>query len=438
MADQEFLVSYGVKIDEGGVARLQSLLEQDRKLAEGLSSAFHSADSAVEGFLRNAAGKAAADAGSDLLSRMGKQVYGLSRLRRAEPAGEAPEGYRAPGIRGQVQDLFSGALTERPDSSLGNYVMRSSELVWGGTASRDSRNYVEGNSAGRPALADFGVAGEDPAWLADIKEQAEDIMREPLRQVRQVMKDAVEAEERGEDTAPYLEKVERILKEPLEEVRRLYETIDAFETENKGAGWSEQLAEIDEKWSALAKRMDEPVTVQLNTSSALSAARAAVEGIRNLFSGQLNLNVNTNVNSSAGNGNPFTKPAGGSTFLRMSSGGRFTRPTEVQVAEDGDAEYIIPVKKEDRAVPLLRQLLGELSPAALESLAGGNGAGMAGFPGSLAAGQPANMAVTQNNQNVSAPVSIQVHASGADGKQIGESIYDTAERYLVRTLRSFA
>ena len=43
--------------------------------------------------------------------------------------------------------------------------------------------------------------------------------------------------------------------------------------------------------------------------------------------------------------------------------------------------------------------------------------------------------VTQNNQNVSAPVTINVNASGTDANRIGQSIYDTAERYLLRTLK---
>ena len=120
----------------------------------------------------------------------------------------------------------------------------------------------------------------------------------------------------------------------------------------------------------------------------------------------------------------------GSAFLRLSSGGRFSKPTSVEVAEDGDAEYIIPVKKENRALPLLRQLLSELSPEARASLTGGTGAGTA----SLSAAVPSGT-VTQNNSNVSAPVTINVNASGVDANRIGQSIYDTAERYLLRTLR---
>jgi hypothetical protein len=104
----------------------------------------------------------------------------------------------------------------------------------------------------------------------------------------------------------------------------------------------------------------------------------------------------------------------------------------VQVAEDGDAEYIIPVKKENRALPLLRQLLGELSPAAQASLVGGAGnVGTAALPAAMPSGN-----VTQNNQNVSAPVTINVNATGSNAEAIGESIYNTAERYLLRTLKA--
>ena len=43
--------------------------------------------------------------------------------------------------------------------------------------------------------------------------------------------------------------------------------------------------------------------------------------------------------------------------------------------------------------------------------------------------------ITRNNQNVSAPVTINVNAAGSDPEAIGRTIYNTAERYLLRTLR---
>ena len=133
----------------------------------------------------------------------------------------------------------------------------------------------------------------------------------------------------------------------------------------------------------------------------------------------------------------------------MSVGGRFSSPTDVQVAEDGDVEYIIPVKKEERALPLLRQLLGELSPAARENLGFSElgvkdsdlsirgAAEQAGTVLSVtpSAGNAVAGSVTLMNQNVSAPVNIQVHSSGTNAEQVGQRIYDTAERYFLRTLQ---
>ena len=55
--------------------------------------------------------------------------------------------------------------------------------------------------------------------------------------------------------------------------------------------------------------------------------------------------------------------------------------------------------------------------------------------GSPAAGQVLSI-VTRDARSVSAPVSIQVHASGADAKEIGQSLYSVTERYLLRTLES--
>ena len=41
-----------------------------------------------------------------------------------------------------------------------------------------------------------------------------------------------------------------------------------------------------------------------------------------------------------------------------------------------------------------------------------------------------------NSNNVSAPVNIHVETAAADPEAVGRSIYDTAERYLLRTMQS--
>ena len=47
MADQQFLASFGVDIDESGVSRLQKILAENRMLAESLSASFDVASFSV-------------------------------------------------------------------------------------------------------------------------------------------------------------------------------------------------------------------------------------------------------------------------------------------------------------------------------------------------------------------------------------------------------
>ena len=215
-----------------------------------------------------------------------------------------------------------------------------------------------------------------------------------------------------------------------------------------------------ERFTALVKQ---PIALKASAAGITSAARTALNSVRSLFAAPVTLHVKA---EQEGGG---TDPGGGSP-VKMSAGGRFSRPTEVQVAEDGDAEYIIPVKKEEKALPLLRQLLSELSPAARERISNsaiavtqikdldscsmgvmnraearmtpqqfipGENRERTGtiLSGSLAAGE-VGTTIYQTHQNVSAPVSIQVHASGADPERIGQSLYSMTERYLQRTLES--
>ncbi|MBP5728525.1 MAG: hypothetical protein J6Y48_15750 [Clostridia bacterium] len=221
-----------------------------------------------------------------------------------------------------------------------------------------------------------------------------------------------------------------------------------------------------ERFTALMKQ---PVSLKANAAGITSAARTALNSVRSLFAAPVTLHVK--AEQEGGGADPGAGPP-----VKMSAGGRFSRPTEVQVAEDGDAEYIIPVKKEERAVPLLRRLMAELSPAAREKLTnsesaiavtqikdldscrmgvmnraearmtpqqfriGGEGGMRPGIIGSVitgspAAGQAVNV-ITRDARTVSAPVNIQVHAQGTDAKQVGQSLYSMTERYLLRTLES--
>ena len=227
-----------------------------------------------------------------------------------------------------------------------------------------------------------------------------------------------------------------------------------------------------ESFTALVKQ---PISLTANAAGIVSAARSAMSTVRSIFSSPVTIRVNAEQDD--GDGGVISD-----TPVRMSTGGRFSRPTDVQVAEDGDTEYIIPVKKEERALPLIRQMLSEMSPEARESVAmseSGNDIQSSKVVQPIAqvlqawdspdyvlpladnagvrkqtAGQEiydplpklgdflsASLhemtppVIQSMNQNVTAPVNIQVHSSGVNAEQIGQRIYDTAERYLLRTLK---
>ena len=311
MADQQFLASFGVDIDESGVSRLQKILSENRTLADSLSASFDVASESVKAFRES--------------------------------------------ISEDFPTLFSG-------SGYGN---------------------VTENLFGEYAGLKIGLN-----------------MTEPKKEIASFTESA---------------------KKPIPLTANASSIVSAART---------------------AESAKKPIPLTANASSIVSAARTAMESVRSLFSETFTLNVRAETNTDRKSEEPSSRQDSrnreetGSAFLRMSSGGRVSRPTSVQVAEDGDAEYIIPVKKENKALPLLRQLLAELSPAARASLTGGAGTGTAAMAASIpSVSSVAASTMTQNNQNVSAPVTINVNASGSDANRIGQSIYDTAERYLLRTLK---
>ena len=206
-------------------------------------------------------------------------------------------------------------------------------------------------------------------------------------------------------------------------------------------------------------------------SGIVSAASSALSQVRSMFaSAGLVLKVKTEVEK-PGTSDDDSDPYSSLTFtpVRAATGGRFSSPTHAEIAEDGDPEYVVPVKKENEAVPLVRSLLSELSASARASLQdvllpGGldsqpeqrddlsqfpeQGSSSRADQGSLfsalssipqmmfAAPAMAAPVVNQTtSSNVSAPVNIHVEAAAADPEAVGRSIYDTAERYLLRTLR---
>ena len=185
------------------------------------------------------------------------------------------------------------------------------------------------------------------------------------------------------------------------------------------------------------KRSDN-TTVRLtgDASGVVSAASTALASIKAMYSGTtLSVTANVNTNNAGGNagtagGNQTSGGAQGSGLFRSSIGGRFTRRSVTELAEDGQTEYVIPIQKESIAVPLIRQMLGELSGSAKESLA----PALQSMP-SLGALTANSAAGSGGGNSVQAPVNITVNASQAAPEAVGKSVYNIMERYLIRTLK---
>ena len=137
MASQEFLASFAVDIDEGGVSRLQQVLEENRDLAEEVASAFEAATAAIREYEKaalggdNPSGEGNRDDGAGkgaVASAEGKRDTGSPFNPEASARNLENGEYRSSGYKGEIQGLLSGSLTSSPDSSARDYSLRSAEL----------------------------------------------------------------------------------------------------------------------------------------------------------------------------------------------------------------------------------------------------------------------------------------------------------------------
>ena len=280
--------------------------------------------------------------------------------------------------------------------------------------------------------------------------------------------------------------------------------------------FSLDFTKANKELSAFFKAAGKSLSLNADASGVVAAGRSALAELQSLYAStvlQLQAEITETVNSAGGESG--SEGSGGSSessggdasgsssvstetvsfqaVAQAATGGRFDEPTTTQIAEDGDPEYVIPVKKESLAVPLLRQLIGELSDSAQQTLrqavpapepvpaaqnltaqetqaesqpdetpllrqvigelsdtaketlrlgfsakAEESGGALAGLPDLLASAQGSTTQIVNQSasSNVSAPVSIQVTAAGSDPEAVGRSIYDVTEQYLLRTLQS--
>lgn len=196
----------------------------------------------------------------------------------------------------------------------------------------------------------------------------------------------------------------------------------------------------DEAFSAFRSRLEtERPNIRVNTSGITSAVSSAIASVRSMLSSvQVTVPVKAvaslDVSGLSSGGGGLNNKSGGSDSIlnRYGLGGRVGSPTLAMIAEEGKPEYVIPTDNEARAVPLLRSLLDELSASARASVF----AGAAGPAGHAPAGASGSGGASGGSvlPNVQAPVNIYV-SSSASPEAVGRTIYDTAQRSLLKTLK---
>ena len=152
-----------------------------------------------------------------------------------------------------------------------------------------------------------------------------------------------------------------------------------------------------EDFTALVKQ---PVSLKASAAGIVSAARSAMSSIRSLFSDPVEVRLKANSEFRIQNAELLS----GKLENINNSGTGFVKSD------------LMPEIRMDLNASRMSMVLSEIPKA----------------------GEAGTGSVNQYSRNVSAPVNIHVTAAGSNPEQIGRSLYDTAERYLLRTLRSAA
>ena len=368
------------------------MLEENRDLANEVVSAFEAATAAINEYQKaalggdNPSGEGNRDDGSGKGSPSGSAEGGRDTGSPYNPEASARNlengEYRSAGYKGEIQGLLSGSLTSSPDSSARDYSLRSAELYLAhalapdeeydrNTGSRVNPDSFYGDHKGAYYDTHDGLDSEISRYLYNrIGPRADSDF---ARELNTAIRNLADAEANGDDTAEYLEQVKSLMPDLIQGVKDIVDKYDeppepstSESGEGNGLEGSLNLEGARGELEAFREEAAEPVALSGNAAGIVSAAKSALSSVKSMFSTPLTIKAKIETE---GGGDGDGVDTGGSA-LKMSTGGRFTKPTDVQVAEDGDAEYIIPVKKENRAVPLLKQLMGELSPEARQSLAG--------------------------------------------------------------------
>lgn len=378
MAMQEFLASYAVKVDEDGARRLQAILERNREAGAALASVFASARSALAA-----------------LKKELSESVNLKNVFSSLNSGGSPAG-------------ASGGSSSGLSGSSG-----------GRTVSSGSLPSASGFSAGASVLsvgANFSAA------------------EEALKAFRSRM----------ESERPRL----------------------SVNTSGINSAVSSAVATV--------RSMLNSVNVTVPVTAEVSLDLSGIGGSGFTISGGGSGGGKSGGTGSSGKSSSSGTKGSVINLARFGSGGRVDSPTLAMIAEEGEPEYVIPTADETRAVQLLRGLMAELSESAKAAVIRFSGDGIAarsglgsalssgagsGLGSSLSSGTgfslgrdlgaaleslksvvresflPVGASAAPSVQTVQAPVNIQVTSHAAAPEAVARSIYDTAQRSLLKTLK---
>ena len=372
---QEFLASYAVQVDEDGARRLQSILEENREAGSQLAAVFDSARAALEALKK-----------------------GLSD---------------SVDLKNILPGLTSGGnRTTLPAVSLSDAISRVASSF-------------SSASAALPELPASFSSLRLSADLSTAQQEISDFHPDPINL-------SVEAD----------------LSTVREELARFSSVPSTLAVEG-------DFSAAEEALSSFRSRLEsERPRISVNASGITSAVSSAIASIRSMM-GSLSVTVPVKAVASldtSGLKNGGSSGSGSSSFSGVlgslaglpgfGSGGRVDSPTLAMIAEEGRPEYVIPTDNDSRAVPLLRGLLTELSDSARKavfsqtSLDSDLSASLASLSASARASfLPAGVPAPSSIHSVQAPVNIHVSSSAAAPEAVARSIYDTAQRSLLKTLK---
>ena len=239
MADQEFLASFAVDIDEAGVARLQTILSDNRDLANEVAAAFEAATAAIRGYEQAAAGRegSTGEGKRDTGSRNGENSVVLPTAREDVRSRLMGPLY---GTEDSVRDWFPG----NAEASFLAMAAQEAGRLWHSPLIRQESG-----------LSFDPVRSERSSEYTALQERAFEVLTDPVAKARAYMQRALDAEAEGADTQAYVDKVIGTLRKPLQQVKEMYDSLTFEESsgsherggngESSGAGLNMESSRSD-------------------------------------------------------------------------------------------------------------------------------------------------------------------------------------------------